>query len=170
MANIIKEQKLVDTTTRALLKYVFIGDGSTAEANTVLVDVSNLAYSLNANGMIMVSNTHPRSTYKTTIRRIFGEAKANGYIALKWHGLNNTNTEIVTVSDGNFDYNFENMGAGAMIFNPNRTDPANTTGDILISTVAPGTNDVATIFIDLRKDNQDYDAGQTADPTAFNRI
>lgn len=170
MANVIKEQKLIDTTNRALLKYVFIGDGTTAEANTILVDVSNLAYSLNANGQIMVSNTHQRSTYKTTIHRIFGEAKANGYAILRWHGANGAaNQEIVTISTGRFDYDFENMGRGAIVFNPNISDPANTTGDINLTTVSPGTNDVMTIFIDLRKDNQDYDAGQAADPTTFNR-
>ena len=39
----------------------------------------------------------------------------------------------------------------------------------LLSVITPSSADAATIFIDLRKDNRDYDAGQTADPVAFNR-
>lgn len=171
MANVIKEQKLIDTQKRALLKYIFIGDGTTAQSNTVLVDVSNLAYSLNANGQIMVSNTHQKSVYRTTIKRVFGQAKANGYAVLQWHGMNGlSNQEIVTISSGGFDYEFENLGGGAVMHNPNLSDSANTNGDIMISTVSPGVDDVFTIFVDLKKDNQDYDAGQTADPKSFNIV
>jgi hypothetical protein len=32
-----------------------------------------------------------------------------------------------------------------------------------------GTGDAITMFLELKKDNADYDAGQTADPYAFNR-
>ena len=57
------------------------------------------------------------------------------------------------------------MGDGAVISNPE----ANATGNILISTANIGTGNTFTLFVDLRKDSRDYDAGQTADPVAFNR-
>lgn len=161
MANLIREQRLVDNTKRALLKYTMLLDS--AAANSTLVDVSTLAYALNANSMIMVSDQDQRETYRTTIRRIFGTVKANTYIKLQWHG--DSNSEIVVCPTGNFDYDFQSMGDGAVIKNPE----ANSTGDILLTIVTPSNTDAATLFIDIRKDNVDYDAGQTADPVAFNR-
>lgn len=162
MANIIREQKIVDNQKRALIKYVFTYV-DTAQANTVLIDVSNLAYALNTNGKIMSSNVDQRSTYKTKIKRIFGSSKSTGYVKLQWHG--SSNSEIVTFQTGNFDYDFESMGDGATIGNPE----TNTNGDILFSTVSGAAGDVFTLFVDLRKDNQDYDSGQSADPVAFNQ-
>ena len=161
MPNKLIEQRLIDTNKRTLLKYVFLSDG-TAEANTRLLDASNLKFALNANGYIMQSNTHPKSSYRTTIKRVFGGAKTSGYIKLQWEG--DANSEIVTLNSG-FDYNFEAMGDGAVIWNPE----ANATGDILFSTVATAANDTFTIFVDLKKNAEDYDQGQTADPAAFNR-
>lgn len=161
MANLIREQRIVDNNKRALIKYVMTLD--TAIANTTLVDVSSLNLALNTNGYIMTSNTDQRNLYRTTIKRIFGSAKANAYIKLQWQGA--TNSEIVTVNSGVFDYDFQSMGDGATIPNPETS--AN--GDILITVVTPSSADAATIFLDLRKDSRDYDAGQTADPVAFNR-
>jgi hypothetical protein len=46
---------------------------------------------------------------------------------------------------------------------------AGATGDILIGTANLAFGDAITILIDLKKDNADYDAGQSADPYAFNR-
>ena len=162
MANLIREQRLVDNNKRALLKYVYISDSS-AQANATLVDVSTLSKALNANGYIMSSNTDPKGLYRTKIKRIFGQAKLSGYIKLQWQSP--TNTEIVTISTGSFDYDFESMGDGAVIANPD----ASSNGDILFSNASAASGDVVTLFIDLRKDNGDYDAGQTADPAAFNR-
>lgn len=161
MANLIREQRIVDNNKRALIKYVMTLD--TAIANTTLVDVSTLNLALNTNGYIMASNTNPKNLYRTTIKRIFGSAKANAYIKLQWQG--STNSEIVTVNSGVFDYDFQSMGDGATIPNPE----ASSNGDILITVVTPSSADAATIFLDLRKDSRDYDAGQTADPVAFNR-
>lgn len=161
MANLIREQRLVDTQRRSLIKYTMTLD--TAVANSTLVDVSTLQYALNANGYIMSSNTHPLGNYRTTIKRIFGTAKANAYIKLQWQGA--SNSEIVTIPTGSFDFDFQSMGDGATILNPE----ASSNGDILLTVVTPSSADAATIFIDLKKDNRDYDAGQSADPVAFNR-
>lgn len=163
MANAIKGQRLIDTTRRSLTKVIIISDG-TNEANSVLIDVSTLKFALNANGVIMTSNADPKSIYRTTVKRVFGNLKSNNAsIRLQWHG--DSNSEIITSGSGSFDINFENMGDSAVIHNPE----ANSSGDILISTAGLVAGDVATLFIDLKKDNQDFDAGQTADPYTFNR-
>ena len=163
MANKILQQRLADTTKRTLTKVVLISDG-TNEANTLLIDASSLRFALNANGYIMVSNTHPKPAYRTTIKNLAGNLKSNtGTIRLQWHG--DSNSEIIAVGSGSFEYRFEGYIDGGAIPNPE----ANATGDILITTVGLVAGDVATLIIDQRKDNYDFDAGQTADPYAFNR-
>ena len=111
MANLVKEHKIVDNNKRALIKYVFLAD--TAAANTTLVDVSMLRNALNTSGYIMSSNTNPKSTYRTTIKRVYGSAKANAYFKLQWIG--DANSEIITIPSGRFDYSFDSMGDGATI-------------------------------------------------------
>jgi hypothetical protein len=163
MANTIKEHRLIDSTKRTLAKYILISDGN-QNANTLLLDVSNLRFALNANGQIMQSNTHPKTKYNTTIKRISGNlASANGKVYLQWHG--DSNSEIIVTGAGGFDFDFQSMGDGAVFSNPE----ANSSGDILITTSGLVAGDAATILVDLKKDNNDYDAGQTADPYAFNR-
>ena len=88
--------------------------------------------------------------------------KAPDTIYLQWHG--DANSEIVAFGNGPVDYNFDSMIDGGSISNPE----ANTSGDILLTTAGLASGDVATIILDIRKDNRDYDAGQTADPYAFN--
>lgn len=158
MANIIREQRLIDSNKRALLKYVILSDG-TQESNTRLVDASSLAFALNANGII--SQTDMKSNYRTTVKKIKAYSKNTGSVRLKWQG--DANSEIITFGSATVDFNFENDGA--VITNPE----ANATGDILISTIGMATGDTVTIFLDLKKNSEDYDAGQTADPYAFNR-
>lgn len=162
----IYKQVLVDTNKRALIKWVYLQTDSTQEANTVLLDASTLKYSLNANGYIMQSGTHRKSNYRTSIKRIFGSihTKNKGTAAIQWQG--DTNSYIAIASDCVIDWNFESMGDGAVISNPE----ANATGNILCTTASLQSGDAFTLFLDLRKDSRDYDAGQTADPYAFNRI
>lgn len=164
MANLIREQRLVDSTKRALAKYVLVSDG-TQNSNTKLLDASTLAFSLNANGYIAATDSDVKSLTRTTIKRISGQLASNiGRIKLQWHGA--ANSEIVTFGPGSFNYDFESMGDGATISNPETAS----NGDILISTTNLATGDLATIFLDLRKDARDFDAGQTNDPYAFNAI
>jgi hypothetical protein len=157
MANVIREQKLIDSNKRALIKYVILSDG-TNEANTRLLDASSLAFALNATGVI--SQTNPKSNYRTTIRKVKAYSRTGGSFRLKWEG--DANSEIITFGSGSVDFTFENDGA--IIQNPE----ANATGDILLSTANLVAGDTTTIFLDIRKDSLDYDAGQTADPYAFN--
>ena len=157
MANVIREQKLIDSNKRALVKYVILSDG-TQESNTRLLDASSLAFALNATGVI--SQTDLKSNYRTTIKKIKAYSKTAGSVRLKWEG--DANSEIITFGSASVDFSFENDGA--VISNPE----ANATGDILISTLGLAAGDTLTLFLDLRKDSLDYDAGQTADPYAFN--
>lgn len=163
MANVIRNQRLIDNQKRNLSKIIIYSDG-TEEANSRVIDASTLGYALNANGYIMVSNTHPKSVYRTTVKRIWGlSSGTDSHVRLQWEG--DANSEIITFGQGQFDFDFQSMGDGAVISNPE----ANATGDILISTSGLDAGDTITLFIDLRKDSRDFDAGQTADPTAFNR-
>lgn len=166
MAYTWTEQKLVDNNKRALIKYTLEGD-TTATANVLLLDVSSLRYALNANGYIMSSNTHPKPIYRTTIKRIFGQmSDTTGYGKLQW-SIKDANTTIVTLGSGSFDYDLTSLsGDVATIQNP---DSANSTGDILYSASGHSGAHSLTLFIELRKDSGDYDAGQTADPIAFNK-
>lgn len=159
MANTIREQRLIDSNKRTLVKYVIISDG-TQESNTRLLDASTLAFSLNANGYIMQSNTHPKSTYKTSIKKIKAYGRSSGTLRLKWEG--DANSEIV-VFGSSIDLGEE--GESVLIQNPE----ANATGDILVSTANLVFGDAVTLIIDLKKDNAYYDAGQTARPYDFNR-
>jgi hypothetical protein len=161
MANVIREQRLIDNQKRTLVKYVATLD--TAAANTILLDTSSLRFSLNTNGQVMSANANIKGNYRTTIKRIYGQAKANAYFKILWQGSNTA--DIITINTGNFDYSFDSMGDGAVIANPETTS----NGNILLNVVTPSSADTLTLFIDLRKDNRDYDAGQTADPVAFNR-
>jgi hypothetical protein len=161
MANVIREQRLIDNQKRTLVKYVATLD--TAVANTILLDVSSLRFALNTTGQIMTSNTNIKGNYRTTIKRIYGQAKANAYFKVLWQGSNTA--DIITINTGNFEYSFDSMGDGAVISNPETTS----NGSILLNVVTPSSADTLTLFIDLRKDSRDYDAGQTADPVAFNQ-
>lgn len=166
MAYVWTEQRLVDNNKRALIKFTLQGD-STATANVLLMDASSLKFALNTNGYIMTNNTDSKSLYRTTIKRIFGQmSSTSGYSTLQWH-INGANTPIATVGAGNFDYDLTALsGDIATISN---TDAANSSGDILYSATGHSAVHGLTLFLELRKDSRDYDAGQTADPSAFNK-
>jgi len=159
MANVIREQRLIDSNKKSVILYTVLSDG-TQQSNTTLIDVSTLAFALNANGYIMSSNTHPKSTYRTSIMRIVGHGKISGAAHLKFEG--DANGAVMTIGTGVTDISFDGMG-GALT-----NAEANSVGDILISTLGLAANDAFTLIIELRKDGRDYDQGQTADPQAFN--
>jgi hypothetical protein len=164
MANKLIEERMVDSNKRALLKYVYVSDG-TAEANTLLIDTSTLAFSMNANNQIMASNTHAKGAYRVSVKRIAGAARVNSAISLSWRS--STNTEFATIQTGSFDYSLGGAGTGGgLMINPMA---AGANGDILITVRTPLAGDTFTMFVELVKNPADYDQGQTADPIAFNR-
>ena len=164
MADTVNRQVLVDNNKRTLIKYVIISDGAAA-ANTNLISFSELRFAKNATGAI--SNTNPRTSYGVTLKRVFGYSKtqnAAGYTKFQW--LSDSNTVISTWATNSFDYNVGgsvNDGANGIIPSPD----ANTRG-LSYATVSPTAGDTSTFFVELHKDSKDYDAGQTADPAAFN--
>ena len=153
-------QKLVDSNRRTLIKVVGSGGGT----NDLLIDAAKLAYSLNANSQILGAGTDRKSSYGLSIKRISGQAQigSNKIVTLQW--ADDTNSPIVTIGNGFFDYNFDAEGLTASI---NMLPNANATGNILITSTA-STGDAWTILIDLKKKGGDYDQGQHADPDAFN--
>lgn len=158
MANRLVEQKIVDSNKRLLVKYVFVSDG-TAAANATLFRANTLNFAINATGQL--SSTNPQPHYGMSIKRAWGSCHSNGSFILKW--WSEANTEILTFSDGRFDYNFDGeVGTGAI-----PSPDANTVGlCFTASGVASGEN--FTLILDMKKDNRYFDAGQTADPMAFN--
>ena len=160
MATTFTKQVLVDNNRRALVK--FVGTGGT-DANTTLLDVSTLKYSLNVNNKILGAGTDRKTTYNNTIRRIFGQGQmsTSTNVTLKWKS--DSNNAIVTFGNGYFDYNFDPQGLTGSI----PLSGANATGDIVFSSTA-GASDSWTLFVEIHKDASTYDQGQTADPTAFN--
>jgi hypothetical protein len=159
MANLIRQQKLIDSNKRTVIKYIILSDG-TQEANTRLLDASSLTFALNASGVI--SQTDPKPTYRTTIKKIKAYGRNSGSVRLKWEG--DANSEILVFGSSGVDFGEESDGF--VITNPE----ANTSGDILMSTVGLAAGDAITIILDIKKDAGDYDAGQTADPYAFNAV
>lgn len=161
MATELNTVKLIDSTHRTLIKIVGTGGG---DANTVLIDAAKLSYSLNANSKILNTGTDRKSSYRTSVKRIWGQGQISNskIITLQWK--DDTNSPIVTFGTGHFDYNFDREGMSGAIATPAN---ANATGNIIFTSTAT-TGDAFTLFIDLKKDNRDYDAGQTARPSDFN--
>jgi hypothetical protein len=158
MATTLTRQTLVDTNRHSVIKVV--GSGGT-DANVSLVVAANLAYAINATGVVSTSN--PKRLNRVAIKRVWGQGQlSTGSVTLKWGG--NSNNAIVTFGNGPFDYNFDAGSTAGTIEIP---DTANCTGDILFSSTA-GATDTWTLFIDLKKDGRDYDQGQARDPAAFN--
>lgn len=160
MATTLTKQTLVDSNRHSVIKIV--GSGGT-DANASLIVAANLAYAINATGV--VSTLNPKRLNRVAIKRIWGQgqlATAGTGVTLKWGG--NANSAIVTFGNGPFDYNFD---AGSVAGTIEIPDQANCTGDIVFTSTA-GASDTWTLFIDLKKDGKDFDQGQTRDPLAFN--
>ena len=141
MATILSTTKLVDSTHRTLIKIVGTGGG---DANTILIDAATLSNSLNVNNKIMGVATDRKRTYRTTVKRIWGQGQiaTNKIITLQW--ADDTNSPIVTFGTGHFDYNFDREGMSGTITTPSSGSP---TGNILITSTAT-TGDAFTLFID----------------------
>ncbi len=161
MASTVKQVNVSDGDRRALIKYLIIGDGS-VEANTIILDPAKLSYALNANSQLLGSGTDRKTKYNYSIRRIYGNAKVDGYIKLSFQ--DDSNTDLVILTSGNFDYGSETMGDAMSI----KSNGANAKGNLLMTVVGAGANMAATIFIDVKKDAADYDSGDLRDRTAFN--
>lgn len=164
MTTALSTRILADTNRRTVIKIFGVGGG---ESNASLIVAANLAYALSKTGTILTpgDTANAKSQYRTSIKRIWGQGHGSTgkYVTLNWK--NDANTIIAGFGPGQFDYNFDAEGLTCVITQP---AVANTTGDILF-TSSLNSSDAFTLFIDLKKDGRDFDQGQTADPTAFNK-
>ena len=170
MANIYTTQKLVDSQDKAVIKLTARFDGVEGDEDQTKIDVSQLAYALNANGYIMSSDTDQKSTYRVSVTDIFYDLNiSSGYLAIQWNGSDadpNTNTDMIVLHSGQHSMLFSDTRYPAVIENPST---ANTNGDIIFKTVNSSANDSYSVILMLKKNHEDYDKGQYADPVAFNK-
>ncbi|MEX0598075.1 MAG: hypothetical protein WD512_16425 [Candidatus Paceibacterota bacterium] len=166
MAILTNIQKIVDSTDRAIIKISSVFDGSGQETAATKIDVSELANAMNVNNKIMVANTHSKSSYRTTIRKVIWTV-TDGIVVLEWQNQSSNNLPIFTLGAGGGVLDLSTLGSAMAI--PNADVLANTNGDILVSTKGMVANSAYTVVLELKKDGRDYDQGQTRDPHAFNR-
>ena len=166
MATTFTKQVLQDSNRHAIIK--FVGNTDTNVTSTLLLDAGSLAYAMNVNNHIMTSGTDRRPKYGITIKRIFGQGqfKSGGHMLLTWQDA--SNSAIVTIGNGSFDYNLDLQGSIGVIGFANTDPKANCTGNVRVSTVDVALGDSVTLFVSVKKEGSDYDQGQTRDPAAFN--
>jgi hypothetical protein len=152
MANITTEHRMIDGTGRAQIKITGTLDGVSGQINQTVIDVSTLAFASNANGKIMVSNTHPKQSYGVTLKRILADISGTGYVTLAYQNTV-ANTPIIMMSPGYKEVDFDFLGGA--LSNP-ETVAANTNGDIVLSTLGMGANSAFTILLDMKKSPADY--------------
>ena len=101
MATVITSQILVDTNRDTVIKIVGKGGG---DSNTTLIVAANLAFALNATGV--VSTLNPKRLNRTSVRRAWGQGQMglSNNVTLVWGG--NNNTAIFTFGSGPFNYSF----------------------------------------------------------------
>lgn len=150
------EQRLVDGTDRAVISLTGIFDGSQL-ANNTIIDVSTLRNALNANGFIMSANTDPKTLYRTTIKKI-NYSLSDGTLRINWQN-----------STGNIAAWYVPAGSGEVNLSIANPDTANSSGDIQVTSQGTNANSRYSLVVTLKKDPRDFDAGQTADPAAFNK-
>lgn len=165
MAFLTNTQTIKDSNDVAVIKISNVFDGSGQETGVTKIDVSALSGALNVNNKIMVANTHPKSSYRTTIRKITYSV-TDGQVRLEWQNQTANNRLIWPFSAGQGTLDFATLGGAATI---PQEDAANTNGDILVTTKGMVANSAYAILIELKKDARDFHAGQFSDPAAFNR-
>lgn len=173
MANAYAQDKQVDTTRRTVIVATGLMDNSGQVIETV--DVSGLKYALNTNGQIMSANANIKSQYRVTIERMAWDTSsmpAGSRLEIWWSGnsSNSLGNTLAWVIGGGYagsirfreDFDF-------VLKNPNEGN-ANSPGDVLIKSVGVTVANTAySLMLDLRKNEADYDQGQTVRPTDFNR-
>lgn len=164
MAIYHQEQRLVDDTTRAVIKLTGRFDSQGPHDNVVAIDVSTLAYAKNTNGGVMSGNTDIKPWYRTAVRYVKGTHNiANGFISLMYQGTGGVaQSDIAVLTYGYTNFDLTESYKGALITNKNTAGSTN--GDILMTIKGATGNSSYCILVELRKDAQDYDFGANADP------
>lgn len=163
MANNFNYQVISDNNKKIILYLTGELDANGEIANTkVIGSALPGALSVDANNNVLVANGGtPRSTYRYTVARIAHNVNIpSGYLRMYWEGTG-TNSTLYDAS-GNFDFNaYNNIGVI-----PNSANSP--TGNIIFSTVNASSNCSYSIFLEIHKNNLDYNAGQILRPNDFN--
>lgn len=165
-----RKQTIKDTTREAVIKLTGIIDATQPfadPANTTII-VSGLSGALDTNNAVApLANSVYRGFYNTQIKKINYVVAADtlyGVVTLNWRGAN-SNTIIASLQ-GAGTIDFEQMGG---LINFNADGKTGNTGDIFV-----GANGVAaggyTLIVHLKKDNNDFSAGQERDPALIKSV
>ncbi len=166
-----RKQTIKDTNREAVIKLTGIIDGGTlppADAANTTIIVSGLYGALDTNNAVApLANSVYRGFYNTQIKKInysVATDALNGTVTLNWKGAN-SNTLIASLQ-GQGTLDFEQMGG---LINFNADGKTGNSGDIFVSS-----NGVVgggyTFIVHLKKDNNDYSAGQDRDPAMIRSI
>ena len=148
--------KIIDSQRKLVIKLT--GDG--AEGRTIKVDAGGLNFALNTNNQILGTGTDRKAQYRLHLKSVRYDVAGGGYVVITGDG--DAANALITMSTGNeFDFN-----EGGEPYTLNVCQVANATGNVYLQTV--GTVNGYTVIMDFRKNGQDFDQGQTADPMAFN--
>jgi hypothetical protein len=168
MSNVYTYQVLKDTTEKTVIKITANFDGSGQESNNYRITANSLYGALDANGVplyssLSVSNT-PLSYYGLSISRLGYNiaSQQKGYVELVWTSANTAQSVPIFNMDLCGKYG-EDEGLVSL-----KNNAPNPTGDIGVFTYGLGANCAYTLFVELRKDNAQYQRGQFNDPAAFN--
>jgi hypothetical protein len=184
MANKFTYQILRDTQTDAVIKLTGTFDGTSNEANNTRIQANTLSGALDANGVILhsqssVSNT-ALSYYDLQLTGLkyyvnMPTVSPIGSVEIFWNGAGSTSAAQYANSATIFHLNSQGeFGLGeqlpSILNNSGNTAIANSSGngDIGVYTYGASSNSAYTLILSFRKNNAMYQRGQFNDPAAFN--
>lgn len=147
--------KLIDSNRRLL--YSFTADG--ADGRGLKIDAGKLAYTLNANGIIDTTGTDRQSKYNLYLTKVIYSVNGAGLVTVSTNGDATVNTILQLGGSGTMAF-----AEGGQNFIIDCAASANSTGNIFIGSTGP-----YSLILDFNKNKSQYDQGQTAMPTDFNR-
>lgn len=172
MAHTYTINTVTDTTKRSVIQLMGTFDDAVQETPNTKILAANLFGALDTNGRIAAGNANAvyRSTYHLAVREIKFAISSPGAVQLYWRSSGTAANVPFATLTGTGSFSFEQDKSYFPISGP----VANQTGDIGVQTFGFGANSTYMISLDIHKGpvgaqvGRDYDAGQTADPIAFN--
>ena len=164
-------QVIKDTTEHAVIKLTGKWTDDTQEDNTARIQANTLYGALDAKGVPLYTAASVSNTalpyYGLSVSRIGYNiaSQQKGYLELFWTNGANTAQSVPIMNMDLCGQYSEEQGMVSIRNNAN-----NATGDIGVRSFGMGyvANTAYTLFIELRKDNAQYQRGQFNDPQAFN--
>lgn len=153
MANTVV--KVIDSNKRVL--YALTADG--ADGRGLKIDAGKLNYTLNANGYIDTTGTDRQSKYNLYLSKVIYSVNGAGLVTVSTNGDATVNTILQLGGSGTMAFT-----EGGQNFVIDCAASANSTGNIFVGSTGP-----YSLILDFNKNKSQYDQGQTAMPTDFNR-